>query len=159
MVWIRTLWVAAVLAALVPVLSCETAAARCAMCHREECRNLAFTIHLTDGSKVDMCCPRCALRYLARENPDVARLEVRDFATAKRLDARTATFVEGSDVHPCSASHEGPPKDERGCCLAPVYDRCLPSVLAFADRGTAEAFARQHGGFVKPFDALESPAQ
>jgi hypothetical protein len=125
------------------------------MCGREECRNLAFTIHLTGGGAVKTCCPRCALRYLQQERPAVARLEVQDFASARTVDARAAAYVEGSDVHPCSAGHDMP-KDERGCCMKQVYDRCLPSVLAFADATAAEGFAREHGGFVTSFDRLEA---
>jgi hypothetical protein len=151
----RTLLLSAAAAAALLSTSCG-AEAGCVMCGREECRNLAFAIHLADGGTVETCCPRCALRYLEREKPEVARLEVKDFATAATLDARTAVYVEGSDVHPCAAGHGGPPKDERGCCMEAVYDRCLPSALAFGDRGTAETFAREHGGFVTSFDRLEA---
>ena len=150
------LLVTAVLLSALACLSCTAEAAGCVMCGRDECRNLSFTIHQTDGTKVETCCPRCALRYLERDKPDVARLEVKDFASARTLDARTAVYVEGSDVHPCAAGHDGPPKDERGCCMKQVYDRCLPSALAFADRETAEAFARETGGFVTSFNLLES---
>jgi hypothetical protein len=141
------------LVALVALAGCRDERG-CVVCGRDECRNLAFTVHLADGGTVETCCPRCALRYIAEEQPAVARLEVRDFASAQLIDARTADYVEGSDVHPCAAPLEGPPKDSRGCCLKAVYDRCLPSALAFADRARAEAFAREHGGFVTTFDAL-----
>ncbi len=137
-------------------VSCGGASDRCVMCGREECTNLAFTIHLAGGGSVRTCCPRCALRYLDRETPRVAALTVRDFETTRELDARAAAFVEGSDVHPCSADRAGPPKDERGCCMKTVYDRCLPSALAFADRSAAERFAKEHGGFVTSFDRLAS---
>ena len=152
----RLLLVAAAAAALVFLASGGTDAPRCAMCGREECRNLAFTIRLAEGGVVDTCCPRCAVRFLEREKPDVARLEVRDFATAKSLDARAAFYVEGSDVHPCAMDPEGPPKDERGCCMKAIYDRCLPSALAFGDRASAESFAKDHGGFVTTFAQLGS---
>jgi hypothetical protein len=144
-------------AALLLLASCGTGVEGCAICGRG-CGNLAFTIHLSSGATVQTCCPRCALRYLEQEQPDVAQLEVRDFATGRLLDARGAVYVEGSDVHPCSAGHEGPPKDERGCCLATVYDRCLPGAIAFADRSLAEAFAREHGGFLRSLDALAPSA-
>lgn len=145
---------AAAAATWVLLASCTAGAPGCAMCGREECKNLAFTVRTEDGRAFETCCPRCGLRFIAEENPKVASLEVRDFATAKSIDARTAVYVEGSDVHPCAAGHEGPPKDERGCCLEAVYDRCLPSALAFADRRTAETFARENGGFVTAFESL-----
>lgn len=140
--------------ALALAASCHGAPVGCVMCGREECTNLAFAIRLAGGGTVETCCPRCALRYLEREQPQVAALSVRDFATSREIDARTAVYVEGSDVHPCSAGHAGPPKDERGCCMKTVYDRCLPSALAFADRAAAETFAKEHGGFVTSFDRL-----
>ena len=128
----------------------------CSQCGRDECKNLALTVGLANGSSVKMCCPRCALRYLAEKRPAVTTLAVRGFADATTLDARKAFYVEGSDAHPCT-SHEGsPPVDERGCCLKAVYDRCEPSLLAFASVQQAESFAREHGGFVRTFDALES---
>jgi hypothetical protein len=116
---------------------------------------MAFAIRLADGSTVRTCCPRCGLHFLHAKNPTVARLEVRDFDTAKALEARAAIYVEGSDVHPCSVSLEGGPRDERGCCLSPVYDRCLPSVVAFAEPSRAKAFAHEHGGTLTTFAALE----
>ena len=146
---------AAILAALLVLSpSCGTSAEGCVVCGRDECRNVSFTIRLTDGGRVDTCCPRCALRYIHEKNPEIARLEVKDFATARTIDARQAIYVEGSDVHPCAATHAGPPTDERGCCLKAVYDRCLPSAIAFADRSAADAFAREHGGFVTSFAEL-----
>jgi hypothetical protein len=68
-------------------------------------------------------------------------------------------YVEGSDVTPCSSMHEGtPPVDERGCCMKAVYDRCLPSVLAFRSRERAESFAKEHGGTVKTLAEIDAPA-
>jgi len=150
---------APLIAAAAVLAGCGNGSVSCGQCGRTESRNLAFTMNLADGGAVRTCCPRCALRYLAGERPPVERLEVRDFETAEALDARIAVYVEGSDVHPCALGREGPPRDERGCCLAPVYDRCLPSVVAFADRAAAERFTRAHGGFVTTFAALEDAAR
>ncbi len=149
--------VATVAFLLVATASCvRSKAEMCSQCGRDECKNLAFTVGLANGSTVKMCCPRCALRYLSEKRPEVTTLAVRGFEDARTLDARNAFYVEGSDAHPCT-SHEGsPPVDERGCCLKPVYDRCEPSVLAFASVGKAESFAKEHGGFVRTFDALKA---
>lgn len=151
---VRSAAVAAlVTAALLAVLACG-APPGCPQCGREECRNLAFTIHLADGGRVQTCCPRCALRYIQEEKPEVASLEAHAFDTARPIDVDRAFWVEGSDVHPCSHGVEGPPKDERGCCLEAVYDRCLPSLLAFSDPVGAAAFAREHGGFLTSFEKI-----
>lgn len=86
----------------------------------------------------------------------MASLAVRDFDTADVLDAGSAAYVEGSDVSPCSSGTQDQPRDERGCCLKPVYDRCLPSLIAFGSRDRAEAFARDHGGVVRTLSELRS---
>lgn len=129
----------------------------CSVCQRVECANLTFTIRLEDGKKVENCCARCGLHYLAQERPAVASLRVRDFDSAKSLDARGAFYVEGSDVTPCSTMMDGPaPRDERGCCMKAVYDRCLPSLLAFETRSRADVFAREHGGEVRAFEQIRA---
>jgi hypothetical protein len=134
---------------LVTALSCRRAAS-CAVCGRDECGNVTFTLHLQGGRSVETCCPRCGLHAIEQRRLEVASLEVRDFDTARTIDARAAFYVEGSDVSPCSSMHgASPPRDERGCCLRTVYDRCLPSVLAFASSARAAEFARGHGGTVR----------
>jgi len=152
---------AAVIATVVFLLasSCvRSKAETCSQCGRDECKNLAFTVGLANGTSVKMCCPRCALRYLSEKRPTVTMLAVRGFEDAKTLDARKAFYVEGSDAHPCTTHKGSQPVDERGCCLKPVYDRCEPSLLAFASAQQAESFAREHGGFVHTFDALSPVA-
>lgn len=152
----RTIVRVAAVAVLCASAACSGSSPRsCSQCGRDECRNLAFTIRLEDGKTVETCCPRCGLRYLAGPHPRVASLGVKAFDSARSLDARAALYVEGSDASPC-ARHEGrSPTDERGCCLKTVYDRCLPSLVAFDARERAETFAREHGGFVRTFAALE----
>ena len=149
--------VATVALVLATAASCgRWRAARCTQCGRDECKNLAFTVGLAGGGSVETCCPRWALRYLAEKRPEVTSLAVRGFADAKPLDAKKALYVEGSDVHPCTSHGGSPAVDERGCCLKSVYDRCEPSLVAFASLEQAQAFARDHGGFVRTFDALTS---
>ena len=149
------------LALVVPAIAsaCSGQAKFCEQCGRTECRNLSFDVKLQDGTLVQTCCPRCALHYLAGPHAPVASLAVRDFDAADRIDATRAFYVEGSDVSPCAATAGPPPKDDRGCCTKTVYDRCLPSLLAFGSKAKAEAFARAHGGEIKTFDDLEIPAR
>lgn len=149
-----TLVLAAVLLAGAAAACRSWRSATCSQCGRDECKNLSFTIALEDGGSVKTCCPRCALRYLQEKRPAVASLRVHDFGTAGDLDARKAVYVEGSDVHPCTHQVAASPIDERGCCLKTVYDRCEPSLVAFASADEADAFAREHGGFVRTFAAL-----
>jgi hypothetical protein len=61
----------------------------------------------------------------------------------------TAYLVKGSDVNMCVASHEIIDADKRAADAH--YDRCVPSLLAFAQRSEAADFAREHGGQVLAF--------
>ena len=146
------------LAAVLLTPSCMRSEANCSQCGRMECRNMVFTVHLADGEKREMCCPRCGLHYIAAEHPKVASLSVRDFDSARTVDASSAIYVDGSDVTPCTEMEKVPPRDERGCCLKTVYDRCSPSLIPFASRDAAERFARDHGGIVKTFDEVRAVA-
>lgn len=147
---------AATIALAAVTAACSGRGDVCEQCGRVECRNLSFDVRYQDGKVTKTCCPRCALHLLAGPHPPVASLAVRDFDTASRLDATRAFYVEGSDVTPCFHSTGAPPQDERGCCMKTVYDRCLPSVLAFETRLKAESFARAHGGDVKTFADLKT---
>lgn len=145
----------AVMAVLLLVPSCGRARHSCSVCGGEECANLTFRIRLADSEVVETCCARCGVHFLKTERRPVASLEVRDFDTAQPLDARSAIYVVGSDVTPCKDMHAtSAPRDERGCCLRPTYDRCLPSVLAFQARERAVEFSTQHGGSLASFDQL-----
>lgn len=140
--------------------ACMRDPASCRQCGREECHNLAFTVYEGTGKVEKTCCPRCALRYLRDEKPQVARLEVRSWDDGATVDATKAFYVEGSDVHPCAhPAGSSPPTDERGCCLKTVYDRCEPSLVAFADGSKAAGFVHEHGGFLRTWDALSEGAR
>ena len=79
---------------------------------------------------------------IAKAKRPISRIEVTSFDEAKPLEAERAFYVEGSDVHPCARPvGSAPVTDERGCCLKPVYDRCEPSLVAFADEASASSFA------------------
>ena len=152
--WIPLALLLVAVAGLSPAAGCRASASRCAVCDRAECRNMVFSIHFSSGKTVETCCPRCGLHFIASQHAPVASLAVRSFDTGSLLDARRAFYVEGSSLTPCSSAKQGLPKDERGCCANPVYDRCLPSLLAFETRSKAESFAREFGGFARVFSEL-----
>jgi hypothetical protein len=131
----------------------KPAAGACAVCKRSECRALAFRIRYADGLVQETCCPRCASHAVAEEKGRVvASLEATDFTTGARLDAHRALYVDGSDFEHCSAPKEEPILP--GCCAEREYDRCLPSLIAFASKDTALAFMNDHGGSLETFDDL-----
>lgn len=145
---------AVALALLAP--ACLKSREVCAVCGRPECRAMVFSIHLQDGKTVRTCCPRCGLRYIETNHAKVASLTARDFETARTIDATQAVYVDGSDVTPCMAMGGAAPKDDFGSAPKPVYDRCTPSLIAFASRENARKFADRHGGMIRTFDEVRA---
>ena len=72
-----------------------------------------------------------------------------DYDTGARLAPQSAFLVRGSDINPCARAHTtiGPDKQP----MHEHFDRCSPSVLAFATRSAADRFARDHGGQIVRF--------
>ncbi len=124
---------------------------RCDVCYRPLHRETYYRIHLSDGKSLDVCCPRCGLRFQAGRK-DVVRTEVTDFDTKKLVRADKAFYVEGSPVHFCS--HEPLEEDRSGTQYEVAWDRCLPSLIAFESEATAKTFQSQNGGAVKTYDDL-----
>jgi len=105
---------------------------------------MAFRVTLENGKVVETCCPRCALHYLETNHQQARKMEATDFATGHWVDATHAVYVSDSDVHPCAEMNTM--RDPQGCCLMKTYDRCLPSLVAFAAKDDASAFQKTHGG-------------
>lgn len=129
---------------------------QCDVCYRPLHAETYYRIHSADGTVLDVCCPRCGLRYQAGRD-DVVRTEVTDFDSKALLDAADAFYVEGSPVHFCSHAHIE--EDRSGTQFEVSYDRCLPSLIAFESRTAAVGFVRQNGGVIKTMDELlDEPA-
>lgn len=75
--------------------------------------------------------------------------ELTAFLSGAKLSPGDAYVVKGSDVNMCSQAHETIDADKRAADVH--YDRCAPSLLAFAQEREAMQFAREHGGTVLPF--------
>ena len=123
---------------------CSRSPRMCAVCDRAECKGMAFRVTLENGKVVETCCPRCALHYLESNHQQARTMEATDFATGHWVDATHAVYVSDSDVHPCAEMNTM--RDPQGCCLMKTYDRCLPSLVAFAAKDDASAFQKDHGG-------------
>ena len=145
----------AALAALLMALSlaaCSTKAV-CDVCKRDECAAMTFRLEYADGGSQQTCCPRCGAHALKEAGGrQVRRMEAHDFATGRPIDARQAVYVDGSDMEHCSGDTGAASAQDSGRSLH--YDRCLPSLVAFASREDAAAFMREHGGHLRGFDEL-----
>jgi hypothetical protein len=120
----------------------------CQACGRAVHANMRTVAFLGDKREV-FCCPTCALSAGAQTHQPVRFEQLADYETGHALRPADAFAVEGSDVVPCVRSHEMLNRD--GQPVPMDFDRCSPSIIAFAKRSSAEKFASEHGGQVGVF--------
>jgi hypothetical protein len=117
------------------------------------CRRLIHahsrTVALANGHARLFCCPACALSEHEQEGKPVKVTQLMSFLTGATLSPDGAYMVKGSDVNLCATKHRIITADKRPADVH--YDRCAPSLLAFARRSEAVEFVREHGGEVLPF--------
>jgi len=107
------------------------------------------TVAAVNGRSRLFCCPACALSEHEQEGKPVRITELTSYLAGAPLSPDSAYVVRGSDVNMCATAHEMIDSDKHPAGMQ--YDRCAPSLLAFAQRSEAVAFAGQHGGEVVPF--------
>lgn len=120
----------------------------CEVCKRLIHAEISFRIVRSNGSMGTVCCPRCGLTAVMKNGGRV--LDAVDFTTKKRIGAAEAVYLEGSDIMECCTS-TGFRSDE-GAYREMEYDRCMPSLLAFARREEAEMVRQKHGGNIINFE-------
>ena len=115
------------------------------------------TIGRSGGRKVHACCPRCPLTLARQTGETVEFLRVTDYATSRPLDPARAFFISDSRVQVCYAPRLK--LDEARTPYVQLFDRCGPSLLAFAREEDARAFIAVNGGSLKRLsDLLPGPA-
>jgi hypothetical protein len=107
------------------------------------------TVAFIDGRSRVFCCPACALSQSQQMGKTITITRLTSFLTGKALSPDNAYIVRASDVNMCERTKELVDGDKRAADLR--YDRCAPSLIAFAGRSDAVQFAREHGGEVMPF--------
>jgi hypothetical protein len=107
------------------------------------------TVAFVGKQREVFCCPTCALSAGAQMHQPVRFAQLADYKTGHALKPADAFAVEGSDLVPCVRSHEMLNRD--GQPVPMDFDRCSPSIIAFADLASAERFAADHGGKVDRF--------
>lgn len=120
----------------------------CEVCKRVIHTETSFKIMRADGSMQATCCPRCGLAAVIQNGGRV--LDAVDFTTKKPVRAAEAIYLEGSDIMEC-CTDTGFRSDEGGYQKI-EYDRCMPSLLAFARREDAEMVRQKHGGTIISFE-------
>jgi hypothetical protein len=123
----------------------------CSACQRT-IHDHTRTVAVTGGKRLNYCCPSCALTEHRQAGVTVEVVQLTDFETGARLRPEQAVIVKGSSVNSCQHGPPGLSADKQP--LHVHFDRCSPSVLAFAGSQRAEAFAARHGGRVTPFSEM-----
>jgi len=111
------------------------------------------TVALVNGRSRLFCCPACAFSEHEQGKEPVKVTQLSSFLTGAPLSPDSAYIVKGSDVNMCARDRTMIDGDKQPAALQ--YDRCLPSMYAFAEQKQAAEFAREHGGQVIPFRQLE----
>jgi hypothetical protein len=103
------------------------------------------------GVRHRVCDPRCALTHQRQTGVGTTLVAVTDFDTGRPLAPERAVYLSGSDTAP-DVGRESLRKPADA--VYREWHRCLPSVLAFADRGAAERFRARHGGVIRTLGEL-----
>jgi hypothetical protein len=128
----------------------------CRVCSRP-IHEMTRSVGLLNGKREVFCCPTCALTEHHQSGEKVKLVEVSDFNTRTPLAPADAIFVAGSDLNCCVENHVLVGQHEQ---ISPMeFDRCSPSIFAFAQRKEAETFQKQHGGTILSFEELLSAYQ
>jgi hypothetical protein len=120
----------------------------CQVCGRAIHNDMRTTAFVGDRQEV-FCCPACALSAGAQSHQPVRFDQLSDFTSGKLLRPADAYAVEGSDIVPCVKKEAV--VNQYGQTAPAAFDRCSPSILAFASREAAMRFAAAHGGRVDRF--------
>jgi hypothetical protein len=120
----------------------------CQACGRAIHANMR-TIAFLGNKRELFCCPTCALSAGAQMRESVRFEQLTDYETEQPLRPADAFAVEGSDMIPCIRSHQMRNMD--GQTVPMDFDRCSPSIIAFANQTAAARFASQYGGRVDSF--------
>jgi hypothetical protein len=107
------------------------------------------------GRRYQTCCVRCAIIEAQQTGKPLRVLKVADFETTKLLDPDKAWFVEGSQVNLCMSMSPAAVSPGRESVYRRAFDRCSPSVYAFANEQQARAFIVQRGGVLKHLKDLQ----
>ena len=101
-------------------------------------------VMVANGKESHVCCIRCALTYGRQTGRPVRLVSVNDYVTTRKLQPEKAYYVADSKLILCEVPE--PMFIDEKEPFPKVFDRCEPSVFAFAQREDADAFVEQNGG-------------
>jgi len=122
------------------------AADLCRVCERGLHQGMTYRLELAGGTE-DACCPRCGMHYQIEHPGTANKVWATDVNTGRFIAAESAVYVEGGDIAHCTM-HSTPVERQPQGVAVRDFDRCLPSLVAFASREEAETYRNEHGGDV-----------
>ncbi len=125
----------------------------CQACHRP-LHSATRAMGIVAGKEELFCCPTCALTSHRQTGKVVDIKQLSNYETGSILTPEDAYIVEGSNLNLCMQQHVHMDHDKQASPAG--FDRCSPSIFAFAKKDAAERFQRMHGGNVMRFRALEA---
>lgn len=99
-----------------------------------------------------VCCAHCAVTEGVQEHKPVRLVEVTDYNSKRKIDPRSAWYVDGSRIVACE--HDMSRMGDMKQMEHATFDRCSPGTFAFASRAEADAFAAANGGVVRNMDEM-----
>jgi hypothetical protein len=124
----------------------------CELSGRKIHENMRTVVRI-DGRKVHACCPRCPITVARQTGAEVEFLRVTDYVTSRALDPKDAFFVSESRIMVCHTPRVK--LDETHTPYMELFDRCGPSLIAFALEREARAFIVENGGSLKRLPDLQ----
>jgi hypothetical protein len=129
---------------------------QCELCARPIPKATAFGV-AREAHLLWCCCPRCGLSLVAPGKDGTSGAQATDYETGRIVPADQAIYVRGADLAPCCSPNIV--VTDSKVHLEKCFDRCYPSVIAFARPESALAFVKQHGGEMLKFDTLLSESR
>ena len=114
----------------------------CFVCQRPLHPAQTFLVLSQNGRERRTCCPRCGLRFIIESGAKPS--QATDFSNGNPIIAESAFYLEGSDLMQCCTS--ATMRTDSGMICDMHYDRCMPSLVAFATLQNARAYQQEHGG-------------
>ncbi len=128
----------------------------CGICARP-IHHHSRVVGLIGEHRKTFCCVACALSTQRQTGRPVEELELTDYETDSSLLSEDAYLAVGTDVNLCTRHR--PLMDETKQSYPVGFDRCSPSILAFAHRESAERFVQEHGGKLMRFAELAASSR
>ena len=129
----------------------ESPGKACHVCQRP-IHSATKTTALVDNERQVFCCPTCALNFWLQSDKEVEILEFTDSVSGAVLPSTDAFIVEGSSYNSCM---EHTMLTDQVKQTFPInFDRCSPSIIAFASREAANRFSMGKGGTTIRFEEL-----